>query len=128
MGAFRVKAVSVAAAVLCLAVQTTAHTQAVNTQRASVANGETAYLRVGCHACHGTVGHGGAGTRLAPNTLPLAAFEAWIRSGTPGWSFARGMPAFSAAVLTDQEVADIRAFLASLPAPPAAQDIPLLNQ
>ena len=55
------------------------------------------------------------------------AFQTWVRNGTPGWSVASGMPAFPATVITDQELADVRAFLASLPAPPAVKDIPLLN-
>jgi mono/diheme cytochrome c family protein len=101
--------------------------QPAKASRASIANGENVYLRVGCHACHGTVGHGGAGTRLAPNTLPKEAFELWVRKGTPGWTTMSGMPAFSAAVVTDEELADIRAYLASLPSPPAADDIPLLT-
>jgi len=96
--------------------------------RGAAANGETVYLRAGCHACHGTVGHGGAAPKLAPNTLPLAAFTTWVRDGTPGWSIARGMPAFPPTVVSDAELADVRAFLASLPPPRAVEDIPLLNQ
>lgn len=116
--------------VLCAAaVQAAAQQVAVNASRAvSAANGKVVFMRAGCFACHGTVGHGGAGARLAPNTLPLEAFQLWVRNGTPGWTFISGMPAFSAAVVTDQEVADMRAYLASLPAPPAVADIPLLNQ
>ena len=95
--------------------------------RSAVANGESAYLRVGCQACHGTVGHGGAARRLAPNTLPLPAFAAWVRDGSPGWSFASGMPAFPPDVVSDAELADIRAYLASLPPPPSVADLPLLG-
>jgi mono/diheme cytochrome c family protein len=72
------------------------------------------------------VGHGGAARRLAPNTLPLPAFTTWVRNGTPGWTFATGMPAFPASVISDADLADIRAYLASLPAPRAVADIPLL--
>jgi type IV pilus assembly protein PilQ len=43
-------------------------------------------MRVGCYTCHGTVGQGGAGARLAPNTMPLPAMQVWVRGGTPGWS------------------------------------------
>ena len=100
--------------------------QAARTDRAAAANGESVYLRVGCQACHGTVGHGGAARRLAPNTLPLPGFETWVRNGSPGWTIAAGMPAFPASVISDAELADIRAYLASLPPPPAAADIPLL--
>jgi mono/diheme cytochrome c family protein len=96
--------------------------------RSSPANGEAVFLRTGCPACHGTVGQGGvAGPRLAPNTLPLAAFQTWVRNGTPGWSIASGMPAFPPAILSDRDLADARAYLASLPAPRAADDIALLR-
>lgn len=96
--------------------------------RASPANGEAVFLRVGCPACHGTVGQGGtAGPRLAPNTLPLAAFETWVRNGTPGWSIASGMPAFPRGIVSDAELADVRAYLANLPAPRAPDDIALLR-
>jgi mono/diheme cytochrome c family protein len=85
-------------------------------------------MRTGCFACHGTVGHGGAGPRLAPNTLPFAAFETWVRNGTPGWSYRSGMPAFARTVVSDTELADVREFLATVPAPPAVRDVALLNQ
>jgi mono/diheme cytochrome c family protein len=124
-----VKNLLVGTAVLCIAFQSVAQeAQSARVSRASRANGEMVYLRVGCYACHGTVGHGGAGPRLAPGTLPFAAFQVWVRTGTPGWSFASGMPAFSTSVVTDQELVDVREFLAGLPSPPASKDIPLLNQ
>ena len=116
----------VAATLLVAGVQAAAQ-PAANAARASAANGQTAFMRAGCYACHGTVGQGGAGARLAPFTLPLEAFQIWVRNGTPGWGFISGMPGFTAAVVSDQEVADIRAYLANLPAPRAVQDIPLLN-
>lgn len=100
--------------------------QSARTERAAIENGERVYLSVGCQACHGTVGHGGAARRLAPNTLPLPAFTAWVRNGSPGWSLASGMPAFPPSVVGDADLADIRAYLASLPAPPPVAEIPLL--
>jgi mono/diheme cytochrome c family protein len=111
-------------ALLCFAVGATAQSQ--RSTRAAIANGESVYLAIGCQACHGTVGHGGAARRLAPNTLPLPAFTAWVRNGTPGFSFLSGMPAFPAAVISDADLADVRAYLASLPPPPPVEDIPLL--
>ncbi len=114
------------AALLCCAFGATA--QPARSERAAAANGQTVYLRVGCFTCHGTVGHGGAAPRLAPNTLPLQAFETWVRNGTPGWSFASGMPAFPTAALDDAELADVRTDLASLPAPPPVDEIPLLSR
>ena len=97
------------------------------TSRTPAANGAAVFMRAGCPACHGTVGHGGAGPKLAPSTLPLAAFTTWVRNGTPGWSFTSGMPAYPAAVVSDAELADMRAYLASLPAPRPADEIPLLR-
>jgi mono/diheme cytochrome c family protein len=100
---------------------------AAKANRASAANGKAVFLRIGCQSCHGTVGQGGAGARLAPSTLPFDAFRTWVRSGTPGWTIARGMPAFPASVVTDDELADVRAYLASLPPPPGPDRIPLLR-
>ena len=118
------KQLLLASALFCFA--SIAAAQSARTDRGSAANGENVFLRVGCFTCHGTVGHGGAGPRLAPNTLPLAGFTTWVRNGTPGWSFGSGMPAFPTSVLSDAELADVRAYLASQPAPPPVTDIPLL--
>jgi mono/diheme cytochrome c family protein len=38
-----------------------------------------------------------------------------------------GMPPYTNQV-SDADIADIRAYLATVPAPPAVKDIPLLNQ
>ena len=116
-----------ATVVVCVFQQAPSVAQSANNEAPNPANGKTVYLRNGCDSCHGTVGHGGAGARLSPNTLPLAAFQNWVRKGTPGWSVRGGMPAYSAAIVTDKELADIRAYLASLPAPPTPNSIPLLN-
>ena len=89
--------------------------------------GATVFMTVGCYTCHGTVGQGGVGPRLAPNPLPMAAFANFVRNGTPGWSLLGGMPAFSTAVLSEKDLANLRAYLASVPAPPPPKDIPLLN-
>jgi mono/diheme cytochrome c family protein len=113
-----------ASALFCFA--SIAAAQSARTDRAAIANGQSAFMRVGCFTCHGTVGHGGAAPRLAPNTLPLAGFTTWVRSGTPGWTIASGMPAFPASVLSDADLANVRAYLASQPGPPPVADIPLL--
>jgi mono/diheme cytochrome c family protein len=123
------KKLLIATTLLCTALAGGAQeAQSAKVGRTARANGEMVYLHVGCYACHGTVGHGGAGPRLARTALPLAAFQTWVRNGTPGWSFASGMPAFSTAVITDEELANVREFLVGLPAPSAAKDIALLNQ
>jgi mono/diheme cytochrome c family protein len=96
-------------------------------RRPSAAHGREVFLKVGCFACHGTVGQGGAGAILAPNTIPLAAFQTWVRNGSPGWSVTNGMPAFSPRALSDDDLADVHEYLATLPAPKPAKEIPALN-
>src|SRR4051812_41849490 len=75
-----------------------------------IQKGKSAFIRVGCHTCHGTVGQGGAGARLAPNPLSAAALIAYVRSGRKGWSVAGGMPAYPASVIPDETLRDIRAY------------------
>jgi ubiquinol-cytochrome c reductase cytochrome c subunit len=83
--------------------------------------GKAVFMRVGCYACHGTVGQGGTGPRLAPNPMTTDRLTAYVRKPA-------GMPAYSAKVLSDSDLADIRAYLATIPAPPPVNSIPLLNQ
>src|SRR4029077_4952908 len=67
--------------------------QTARGRRPSAAHGREVYLKLGCFACHGTVGQGGAGAVLAPNTIPLAAFQTWVRNGSPGCARPEGVPA-----------------------------------
>jgi ubiquinol-cytochrome c reductase cytochrome c subunit len=96
-------------------------------RKPSAAHGREVYMKLACYTCHGTVGQGGAGAILAPNTIPFEAFQTWVRNGTPGWSVERGMPAWSRSVISDDDLADVREYLATLPAPKAAKDIALLR-
>lgn len=85
-------------------------------------NGKRVFMADGCFECHNTEGQGGGGgPKLAPNPIGFAAFTHQLR--TP----ARQMPPYASTVLSDQEVADIYAFLRSRPEPPKADSIPLLN-
>jgi len=89
---------------------------------AAIANGRQLYLAVGCWQCHGTVGQGGsAGPRLAPGPMPLEALRAFLRHSV------RAMPAYPETILTDAAIADIHAYLQSIPAPPRADTLPLLR-
>ena len=86
--------------------------------------GHAAYMKYQCYTCHGTVGQGaerGAGPKLAPNPFPWAGFEFQVR--TPR----QDMPAYRKAHLTDQELADIYAYVASIKASPKPAALPLLN-
>jgi mono/diheme cytochrome c family protein len=89
-----------------------------------VANGKRLFMTVGCYQCHGTTGAGGgfAGPRLAPNPLPLAGVKAKLRTASGR------MPVFSEALLKDSEIADIYAYLQSIPTGKSAHDIELLNR
>jgi ubiquinol-cytochrome c reductase cytochrome c subunit len=91
------------------------------------ARGKIAYMIAGCYTCHGTVGQGGAGARLAPKPLAQTAFMAYVRSGRKGWSVAGGMPAYAARMLPDTALGDIYAYLLSIPAPQPAAENPLLR-
>jgi mono/diheme cytochrome c family protein len=84
-------------------------------------NGKKLFESDGCYQCHGHAGQGGAGARIAPRPIPFAAFEKYVRHPTGE------MPPYTAKVVSDQELADIYAFLESIPQPPAAKTIPLLN-
>ena len=91
-----------------------------------VANGKKVYLADGCYLCHGRVGQGGGYNYpvppLASLELPVEAFQAFLREPP------NDMPAFSTAVLSDQEAVDVWAFLRSLPGRKPVKDFPLLNQ
>lgn len=94
------------------------------TKPGDVANGKRLFEKDGCYQCHGYVGQGGtSGPRLAQTRFPFAGFMAFVRNPPSG-----GMPPFRQKVLSDQELADIYAYIKSIPEPKAAKDIPLLNQ
>lgn len=85
--------------------------------------GQRLFLADGCYQCHGTTGAGGgiAGPRLAPNPLPLEGVKAKLRTASGR------MPVYTVAVISDAQIADIVAYLQSVPSGKAAKDIPLLN-
>jgi mono/diheme cytochrome c family protein len=87
----------------------------------SAQNGKKIFESYGCYQCHGHAGQGGAGARIAPRPIPFAAFSAYVRQP------AGEMPPYTAKVVSEQELADIYAFLQSIPQPPAATSIALLN-
>lgn len=87
----------------------------------NVDRGKDAYSRYSCYACHGYAGHGGAAVRLVPMRLSLLAFSAFVRNPA-------SMPPYTAKVLSEAQLADMWAFLKSLPESPPAKSIPLLNQ
>jgi len=92
-------------------------------QHGDPAAGKRLFLRDGCYQCHGTTGAGGgiAGPKLAPGPLPLEVIRAKLRTASGR------MPVYTPAVLTDAQIADIVAYLQSVPSGTPAGNIPLLN-
>ena len=58
---------------------------------------------------------------LAKTKLPFEAFKGQLRNPSDD------MPAYSDAVLSDKDIADIYAFVQTLPGPSSAKDIAILN-
>jgi mono/diheme cytochrome c family protein len=88
-----------------------------------VAKGKASFERTGCYQCHGRQGQGGReGPRIAsPVLMPWPALSAFVRTTK------RDMPPYTEKVLSNQELADIYAYLRSIPPAPDFQTIPLLN-
>jgi len=85
-------------------------------------NGRKIFGGYGCYECHGYVAQGGgAGPRLAPRPIAFAAFSRYVRRPTAQ------MPPYTNKVVSEKELADIYAFLQSIPDPPSAKSIPQLN-
>jgi len=93
---------------------------------ADAAKGKAAFMKYGCWQCHGTEGQGSAitsaGKVLAPDPLPYESFSAFVRSTD------RAMPPYSEKVLPNEDVADMHAYLSTIPKPKDAKNIPLLSQ
>jgi mono/diheme cytochrome c family protein len=88
----------------------------------SAEKGKVAFVDHGCWQCHGFAGQGGVtGPKLAPNPIPPEALSAFVRF-TNG-----GMPPYPKAILSDGDLADIYAYLQSIPKGPDYKSIPLLN-
>ncbi len=94
---------------------------AQETPSGNAANGKRLFETIGCFECHGYAGQGGnAGPKLIdPPTYP--AFIVQLR--TPR----NVMPPFTARVLTDQQAADIYAYILTFAKAPDPRNIPLLQ-
>jgi ubiquinol-cytochrome c reductase cytochrome c subunit len=134
MTLFRSLAVLGAIAVTALPLLTSAQTTAPGAPVAPAAGASSApagdatrgkadFLSYGCYECHGTQGQGNYGTapKLAPHPLPYNAIIAYIRRP------AGLMPSYAAVILPDKDVADIYAYLSSIPAGKSASGIPALS-
>jgi mono/diheme cytochrome c family protein len=88
-------------------------------------NGQRLYTKMTCQYCHGTEGQGslaGIGPRIALVQRSFDSFARYVRRPTGR------MTGYSEKILSDAELADIYAFLRSLPPAQAVSEIPLLEQ
>ena len=87
--------------------------------------GKRLYLADGCFLCHGRAGEGGAMNGpvpiIAKTKMPFDGFKGQLRQP------ANDMPAYSEKLMSDKQVADIYAFVQSLPGPLPLKDVPILN-
>jgi mono/diheme cytochrome c family protein len=94
-------------------------------QQGDVTRGKQAYMKNMCYTCHGTAGQGGdrgSGPRIAYDVWPWEAFAQQVRRPR------EGMPRYDRAHVSDAELADIYAYVASMKRGAKAKDIPLLAQ
>lgn len=106
--------------------KTEASTKSSDTSPAGNAeNGKKLFMSNGCYECHGTVGQGSTstgGARIGPPPISLEEMVQYVRRPTGE------MPPYTEKVISDQNLADIYAYLKSQPKPQPGKNIPLLNQ
>ena len=83
--------------------------------------GKEVFFSYYCSSCHGSDGQGGAGVKLAPGMKAFNAFRAYVRKPTGN------MPPYISKLMSDGELADVYAYLKTVPPGQAAKDIALLN-
>ena len=82
--------------------------------------GRKLFVTYGCFQCHGNEAQGGAaGPRVGPGAISFARLS-YVRRP------AGDMPPYTIKVLSERDLADIYAFLESLPKPAPVSAIPLL--
>jgi len=90
----------------------------------NVESGKKVFTKDGCYECHGREGQGaaeGAGPRIGPPPLSFEAFSKYVHQPSGQ------MPPYTSKVISDQDLADIYAYLQSRPKAKPSKDIPLLN-
>lgn len=86
-------------------------------------NGRKLFAADGCYQCHGYEAQGATptGPRLGPRPIAFVQFSKYVRQPTGQ------MPPYTSKVVPDTALADIYAFLQSLPSPPSAASIAALR-
>jgi mono/diheme cytochrome c family protein len=99
--------------------------RAQDTPPGDAAEGKRLFLADGCFLCHGRAGEGGALNGPAPilarTQLPFEGFAGQVRQPI------NDMPAYSEQVMSEKQIADIYAFVQSLPGRRPIKDVPILS-
>jgi ubiquinol-cytochrome c reductase cytochrome c subunit len=95
----------------------------VSAAQPDIEAGRMLYMTKGCFECHGPVGQGSimSGPALAPSPPPVEAINTYVR--TPKGQ----MPLYSGNILSDRDVLQIHAYLASIPPSPSPDSLSLLG-
>lgn len=116
--------VTAVAASLCLSAMASA-ARAQDAPPGNAAEGKRIYLATGCFFCHGHSGQGGnlngPAPILAKTAMPWEGFVNQLRHPS------NEMPAYAEKVMTEKQIADIYAFLHSLPGPLPAKDMAIFK-
>jgi mono/diheme cytochrome c family protein len=108
-----------AAALAALAMAAQAEAPAGNAAR-----GKAAYMKNMCYTCHGTAGQGGdrgSGPRIAYDVWPWEGFAQQVRHPR------EAMPRYDVMHVSDADLADIYAYVASMKRGVKASEIDLLK-
>src|SRR4051812_37029565 len=101
-----------------LAAQTATDSKAASAPAGNSDHGQKLFADYGCYQCHGREAQGGLGTgapRLGPRAIAYVAFNRYVRQP------AGQMPPYTVKVVSDQDMADIYAFVQSRPQPAPAK-------
>ena len=93
--------------------------------RGDAARGKALYMKNMCYTCHGTAGQGGdrgSGPRIAYDVWPWEGFAQQVRHPR------EQMPRYDALHVSDQDLADIYAYVTAQKRGPKASEIPLLKE
>ena len=97
------------------------------TPKGNAENGKKLFVAIGCYQCHGYAAHGPGGDsllggpRIAPHPIAFPAFSKYLRQPKGQ------MPPYTQKIASDQDVADIYAWLLTIPDPPPVSSIPELK-
>jgi mono/diheme cytochrome c family protein len=93
--------------ILSLALTACGGSSSSNTPTGDVAAGQTAYASLACVGCHGENAEGSVGPQLAGYSKGWDKFHSTVRNGE------EEMPKFGTSMVSDQQLADIYAWLTS---------------